>query len=159
MDVRDVYDPKLVGIDAAVILGVQQCSTFDLMHTTEMPFVYLDKGYTRTWDYRRVAINDAQPTGYMPHWIKPDDRHKKFGWEFLDRETDRFGGGVETAIRKTRTFLLADRGGEQFGGCVVVELTHGTHGRRPLVFLAASAAKGILATAGRDRRRTVHFDP
>src|SRR5882672_2557643 len=82
MDVRDVYDPKLVGIDAAVILGVQQCSTFDLMHTTEMPFVYLDKGYTRTWDYRRVAINDAQPTGYMPHWIKPDDRHKKFGWEF-----------------------------------------------------------------------------
>ena len=45
--------------------------------------------------------------------------------QFLDREMHRFGRGVETAIRKTRPLLLADRGGEQFGGGVVAEGGHG----------------------------------
>ena len=45
--------------------------------------------------------------------------------QFLDRKTHRFSGGVETALRKTRTFLLADRGGEQFGAGLIAECGHG----------------------------------
>ncbi len=78
----NINDQPRDDVDASVILGVQNRYTFDCMKSLRMPFVYLDKGYTRTWDYRRVAINDAQPTAYMQYWTMPDDRRSKFGWSF-----------------------------------------------------------------------------
>src|SRR5581483_7029961 len=56
--------------------------------------------------------------------------------QLLDREANRLGRGAETPIGEPGTLLLANRGGEEFGGGVEVERTQRTHGRGPLSFLA-----------------------
>jgi hypothetical protein len=50
---------------------------------------------------------------------------------------NRFRRGAETAIRKAGPLLLADGGGEKFGGGVEVERTQRTHGQGPLDLLGA----------------------
>src|ERR1700687_4576863 len=77
--------------------------------------------------------------------------------QFLDRELHRGGRGVEAAIREARPLLLADRGGEQFGGSVVAE---GSHGQGPLIFLVRTRSKSRTDRTGRPKRRragTRHF--
>src|SRR6516164_1236975 len=78
---------------------------------------------------------------------------ERIGRQLLDRETHGLSRCTETPIGKTRPLLLADRGGEKFGGGVEVERTHGAHGRGPLVFLALALAVGdwpdAAATGGR----------
>src|SRR5437868_5432216 len=50
---------------------------------------------------------------------------QRIGRQFLDRKPYRFGRGVEAAVGETGAFLLADRGGEQFGAGLVAECGHG----------------------------------
>ena len=45
--------------------------------------------------------------------------------QLFDREANRFRRGAKSPIGKASPLLLADRGGEQFGGGIVTEGTHG----------------------------------
>ena len=45
--------------------------------------------------------------------------------QLLDREANRFGRGAKSPIGKASPLLLADCGGEEFGGGIVTEGTHG----------------------------------
>jgi len=66
--------------DCAVILGVKKQRLFEQLIRRGTPMVYIDKGYTREWTHRRIAIGATQPTDYLGTWGKPPDRKAKFGW-------------------------------------------------------------------------------
>src|SRR3954447_20605950 len=59
----------------------------------------------------RAVVQRANPilveAGFFNLQVSAVQRIRR---QFLDRETHRFSRSVEAAIRKTRTFLLADRG-------------------------------------------------
>src|SRR2546429_4812394 len=65
-------------------------------------------------------------TGFLDLQIGAVQRIRR---QFLDRKAHGFRCSAEAAIGETSPLLLADGGGEQFGGGIEVERTHGTHGR------------------------------
>jgi hypothetical protein len=73
---RNAYISGAEGIDVGIIQGVRRRELF-----TSLPaWIYVDKGYTRTWDWRRVAVNACEPAAYLGKLGMPSDRRKALGW-------------------------------------------------------------------------------
>lgn len=87
--VIDLTGEATVGdYDVACFVGVKSRELYQAHGRAGVPFIMLDKGYSRHartdgvagWEYWRVSVNSHHPTERLDRKM-PDDRMTKFGWE------------------------------------------------------------------------------
>lgn len=66
--------------DAIVLSNVRRKEIFDYAADCGIPVLYIDKGYTRGWGWRRIAVNGCEPGPILGLYDFPDDRRIRFGW-------------------------------------------------------------------------------
>lgn len=64
--------------DAIAVLAVKRREIFD--YAQSIPLLYFDKGYTRTQEWKRIAVNGCEPGPTLGSYNFPDDRRLQFDW-------------------------------------------------------------------------------
>jgi hypothetical protein len=72
---RDIYTATGDDVDLGIVQGVRRRELFASLKR----WVYVDKGYVRNWDWRRIAVNACEPVqaGTLG---TPSDRRLAVGW-------------------------------------------------------------------------------
>lgn len=73
---RDIHQAGGEGIDIGILMSVRRRELFDALSA----YIYLDKGYTRDWAWRRCAVNACEPTDYVGCLGMPSDRREALAW-------------------------------------------------------------------------------